>query len=202
MKRKGFTLSELIVALGIIGVVAAVAAPMINGIIPDKDKVLVLKVKRELSLINSDLLNNPTYYPKYDSTGTKKIGLDNTDISSDWPSSMDYTASNKYPLLVASQLSLTGDPATDGEKIIIFRTNDGLSWKFDTTTAPPYILTVDKDGFYVGKNSSAVKNADQFVFNIDTRGNVTGADALTRAYLNNPHKLNDRKADYKAAGIK
>ena len=39
MKRKGFTLAEVLVSLGIIGVVAAMVSPTMNKIIPNKEKV-------------------------------------------------------------------------------------------------------------------------------------------------------------------
>ena len=36
MKKFGFTLSEVIVTLGVIGIVAAITSPLLTGIIPDK----------------------------------------------------------------------------------------------------------------------------------------------------------------------
>ena len=46
---------------------------------------------------------------------------------------------------------------------------------------------------------STVITAIYFSFNIDINGAVTGRDALTKAYLENPSKLNDKKADYARA---
>jgi len=43
MKKLGFTLSEIIVTLCIIGVVAAITAPLIENLVPDKNKMMVLK---------------------------------------------------------------------------------------------------------------------------------------------------------------
>ena len=43
MKKFGFTLMEIIVTIGIIGVVAAITAPTINNIMPDKNKIKVMQ---------------------------------------------------------------------------------------------------------------------------------------------------------------
>ena len=47
--------------------------------------------------------------------------------------------------------------------------------------------------------SSSCPKPRAFKFQVDTYGNVTGADPLTKAYLENPNKLNDKKADYARA---
>ena len=47
--------------------------------------------------------------------------------------------------------------------------------------------------------SSSCENPNQFKFVVDDNGNVWGNDPLTRAYLANPYKMNDKKNDFKAA---
>ena len=41
MKRRGFTLTEVLVTIGILGIVTAVMAPVISNLIPDKNKAQV-----------------------------------------------------------------------------------------------------------------------------------------------------------------
>lgn len=216
MKKCGFTLSELIVALGLIGVIAAITTPMITSIIPDKDKILVLKVKKEIYDITSELLSNPSYYSKkYTNDGKLIIGLADYEQPAVWsptpPTTFDFY--KKYPVLFASQLQLKDNPVAAGSGsggTVTFTTADGISWRFScagrvcsgNSCKMTHSLTIDKDGFDKGKNKSAVKNPDQFQFNISETGAVTGSDALTQAYLNNPHKLNSRKEDYTTAKIK
>ena len=43
MRKKGFTLAEALIALGIVGIVAALALPMFNKTKPDSVKVAYLK---------------------------------------------------------------------------------------------------------------------------------------------------------------
>ena len=40
-----------------------------------------------------------------------------------------------------------------------------------------------------------------FEFTIDTYGKVAPSDSLSKAYLRNPHKVNDKKVDYAAAKV-
>ena len=42
MKRFGYTLAEALIALAIVGVVAAIALPMANKFMPDGNKILYL----------------------------------------------------------------------------------------------------------------------------------------------------------------
>ena len=41
MKKYGFSLSEILVALAVVGIVAAIITPMSSAILPDKNKVEV-----------------------------------------------------------------------------------------------------------------------------------------------------------------
>ena len=58
MKKFGFTLSELVVAVSIIGVASALIVPIVGKIIPDTKKVTVLKYHR---LIESAMID---YYSR------------------------------------------------------------------------------------------------------------------------------------------
>ena len=58
MKKYGFSLSEILVALAVVGIVAAIITPMSSAILPDKNKVEVLKAYNALSETTQNLLNN------------------------------------------------------------------------------------------------------------------------------------------------
>ena len=60
--KKAFTLSELIVAIGIVGVIAAMTTPFLSGLFPDGRKIQVLKAYRIISDINAELLSDPSIY--------------------------------------------------------------------------------------------------------------------------------------------
>ena len=65
MKKYGFSLSEILVALAVVGIVAAIITPMSSAILPDKNKVEVLKAYNALSETTQNLLNNNMIYYDY-----------------------------------------------------------------------------------------------------------------------------------------
>ena len=74
MKRLGFTLSELLIVLGITGVVAALILPALNGLMPDKTKMMYLKVYDELSEGIGELASDTSLFPVCIESGSETIG--------------------------------------------------------------------------------------------------------------------------------
>lgn len=228
MKKRGFTLSEIIITLGIIGVVAAITTPMLTGLMPDKNKVQVLKVHKTISDITKDLLKNPYFYHDYieevpSTFDIKRIGLGAAfdfygDVYAGLKGDLDltkykekYHGLQKYCYLLSEQMELE-EEVTENNQKYFFKTIDGVSWacEYDLKSeivddyryiTPTYFITVDLNGEEQGLGISYPdsKKPDQFKFLVDTYGNVTGNDPLTKAYLENPEKLNDKKKDYARA---
>ena len=210
MKKLGFTLSEVIIALGIIGIIAAITTPLIGGIIPDKDKIQVLKYHKNLSNLIEETLNDPSLYLKFYEEGHTCVGLGCVDqpVNPNYQSSI-YRGPNKLSYILASKLDLIASPRPVSAWKIEFITTDGVSLLSEQTAGGEteegeelvYEITMDLNDtkapncFY----SSSCKKPDRFKFYVDTYGKVTGNDPLTRAYLENPYKLNDRKKDYARA---
>jgi len=68
MKKNAFTLAEIVVTLGIIGIVTAMTAPSLMNLMPDKSKVEVLKVYK--------LINDATIEPNIITINNITIILD------------------------------------------------------------------------------------------------------------------------------
>ncbi len=197
MKKNGFTLAEVLIAVGLVAVVAAITSPMISSIVPDKKKVQVLKISKLVADINNELLNSPVFY--FRGSGSNCEGLDCKDrpIDPNWTDNANKRNSCmgeiKYRVLLEEHLDTIN---TDNNGT--FTTSDGVVWHFNSDR----VFYVDIDPR--GRNCSAgpnCNNPDRFIFQVDKFGKVRGGDALTRVYLSNPNKLNDRKADYSAAGL-
>lgn len=63
MKNKGFTLAEVLITLGIIGVITALILPAINNLRPDKNKVAYLKVYDTIASTIKNLASDSSIYP-------------------------------------------------------------------------------------------------------------------------------------------
>ncbi len=65
MKKSGFTLAELVVTLSIIGILAALVAPALTKLVPDKNKAVVLKYYALIGNAVNDILNDESLYHPY-----------------------------------------------------------------------------------------------------------------------------------------
>lgn len=206
MKKQGFTLSEIIIALGIISVIAVMTAPLLGNMLPDKNKVAVLKLYKTISDINTDLLSTPALYRKglCEDPAQPELTVDCEGLSFvNQPmvkpyDDAKYSRNAKYPLLLSSKLDLT-EEVNANVFPVEFTTSDGVTWSVDGEDGE-YQIDIDLNG-NASPNCSVCRNADQYTFHVDNNGRVTCVDALSQAYIANPYKLNDKKADYAAAGI-
>ena len=206
MKKFGFTLAEIVVSLAIIGIIASITAPIVSNMIPDKNKVQVIKVHKILTDINKELLNDPSlYYKQPTPPGDPHLkGLNQTGRVLREPLLLNqdlYQGKSKYIALLAGEYMKTdamSPPviAQDSDNGS-FVTIDGIEWVF---TGFNFYIDLNENGENCSYNSSSCLRPDRFNFIIDPdTGNITGGDPLTRAYLANPENLNDKKADYKTA---
>ena len=62
-KKTGFTLAEVLVTLGVIGVLAVVIIPSVQKTMPNKNYLLFRKTYNTLSSTVNDLLNDDVDYP-------------------------------------------------------------------------------------------------------------------------------------------
>lgn len=222
MKKFGFTLSEVIVALGIIGLVAAITAPMMEGVMPDSNKTKVLKYYKIISEINKEMLNDRGLYREQNTSTTDPLnplticrGFACTQAPTIDPYKGDsnYSGSTKYAYLLASKMQLAEDEEPVFSKgSLTFTTIDGVQVNISTMGLDPladgpqgwksfHNLTLDLDGEDGGchYDKDDCKKPDQFRFTVQYNGRLKPEDALTNAYIKNPHKLNDRKKDFEAA---
>lgn len=63
MKKNGYTLAEALIALGIVGVVAALMLPLMNKYKPDADKALFVRTYDSIVDATGSLVEDETIYP-------------------------------------------------------------------------------------------------------------------------------------------
>lgn len=195
MKKLGFTLSEILVAMGIIAVIAAMTAPMLDSIIPDKNKAKVLKVYKTLSSINADLLGDSSIYIIDEDGNCSGIDCKTLPANPKYNNAAQYSGDVKYCYLLADKLSRANSITQNGNTLT-FDTTDGLHWTLACTAGSNPTVTIKTDDSTDCQYGTCNdKKYNSFAFNIKNSGSVSGGDPLTKAFLMNPTKLNDKKTD-------
>ena len=196
MRKNGFTLAEIMVALSIVAVIATISAPLISSILPDRNKVMFLKAYKVLGDITQELVNDSAFY--IDGEECEGLNCVSLPIHEDFQDEI-YSGDNKFSYLLAAKMNTIDDPENNNGTVT-FQSTDGIQWS-SVKTENGYEVTVDfnRDA---GPNATYNENPerqDRFTFAVDRRGNITPVDYLSQAYLRNPHKLNDRQNDYATA---
>ena len=212
MKKFGFTLVECLLALAIVGIIAAVTLPAIKHSLPDKDKIAVLKTNKIIMDINEDILSNKrwTAYGEENCVGLQCINLSNPSffiLGQEYDDILiDATAKSfPYPVIFARHLQLNGDVTAKAIEngLVEFDTIDGNHWTISLLdNAGEFIITVDlmdskKARCTYDKTSCTAPG--QFSFYVDKQGKLYGNDPLTSAFLEHTDKLNYDEDDYNKA---
>lgn len=223
MKKFGFTLAEMVIAIAVVGVLAAASVPLVNSIIPDREKVQVLKAYKQLKSINQEIISNPSIYDPndpIDPNNQQRQGLLNTDPPLGWrPTNEDLrnfinnnngnNNNSKYSAILADYLKAEDYNYDNDNNNGSFTTPDGMLWIVEDEDNGIISITIDTKNIINNENNNAdntpncsygeqnCNSPDRFIFSVTaTDGRVEGIDPLTRAYLANPYRLSDRKNDY------
>ena len=141
MRRfKGFTLTELMIALAVIGILVAVVTPAIMKTRPNKNKMMVKKTFYTTEQIVSTLINDERLYPDMrDVCGEGVVpgadpnvycayGFDY--VESVTYEGVEYEGDTKFAELFKSRLNVKRDSAEDD---LVFYTTDGVKWDLRET---------------------------------------------------------------------
>ena len=206
--KKGFTLAELLIVLGITGITAAILLPAVNNLMPDKTKILYLKAYDELQQNIQSLASNSSLYPICLEQGDTTIGCqEHPLINTSKPLTKkfeSYTGDTKLCKLLAFSMdaqesckdeSFTYNNSTFKSNLS-FTTKNGMQWivspqariiESDKATYQSDIY-VDVDPSKKSKNclydSVNCKEPDRFKFLVAADGSVFPADPMGLMYVN------------------
>lgn len=142
MKRfnNAFTLTELLVALGVIGILCAILLPVIFNILPNQNTLMAKRAYYMTQTVIADLLNDEGCYPDKTSAndGDKRIGFDDGFGYTNcrlWGGSQNTgtinsegNANSKFATLFTDKIDLDGNTSGSGSGTITFSTKDGMNW--------------------------------------------------------------------------
>lgn len=69
MFKKSFTLSEIMIAMTVLGIIVAACVPIIMNMTPNKNAIMLRKAYYATVDIVSEIVNDPIYYPDDDASG-------------------------------------------------------------------------------------------------------------------------------------
>lgn len=208
MKKKAYTLAEALIALGIVGIIAAIMLPMANKFKPDGDKVLYLKNYDALVEAISYFSGSSDIYPVFNSNATgnyknliyenyplyNTIAVDNSEINIKLNS-----GEPKFCEILALSFGIDPSSAACNQTDLngttpSFTTKSGSDYIVKTTIKSPNQSTgyfkseilLDVDGLSKGKNclhSSSCPNPDKFKFVVYSAGQLYPTDKKGQEYL-------------------
>ncbi len=79
MKRKAFTLVEILLCIAIVAILATILARVISGVMPDVNKAKFLRVYNASKMIVADMVNDTSIYPD-DDPSSSLYGFGNTAV--------------------------------------------------------------------------------------------------------------------------
>lgn len=137
ISKKGFTLSEVMITLGLIGVLSAILIPTVTKITPSNNKVMLRKANYTLQKTISTMINDDTNYPP-DQTGTStdtppatvERGFNYTAIPT---GSNVPTGNNKFCYLFTQSLNTVETVDCTVGSTWAFSTTDGILWTVYST---------------------------------------------------------------------
>lgn len=179
-KMNAFTLSEVLIALLVLGIIIAASVPSIMRLSPNKNAAMMKKAYYTTETIVNELINDSNYYPEYNSDGNETSGFDNADQKRVVGTTIDTTTNRKFKCLFASKLNIKEnlENVCNAGGIDIVTTMDGMTWHLgglrDSYSAsyPVSHVEIDVDGksngvsVYNGdSNLGACPNADTWYTN-------------------------------------
>lgn len=206
--KKGFTLAEILIALGIISVMAALMATTFGHAKPDKVKMMYLKAYDSLCTAVANMANNDEIFQSIitNDVGGNTLTYNIQEAPLLDPQRPKDTAS--YPSSAQGSLKFarileTAFKGTDGHILsnnrYSFRSGPGnYTWLIEPLTSPLDITsTTTQNVSFCNHVTLTIDNADTFYFCVQPSGVVQVLDNKGQTFIDNrrnPRSVNDTPA--------
>lgn len=224
MKKQGYTLAEILICLGIIGILAAILLPLANKYKPDGIKATYVKTYYTLVETIREIASNQAIYPLTDSNFTYSynkaplFNLEEVTIGKDEngnpkkyggdEAKLCEVLSEFFPQSLEGEVSCQKGTITYSDTIFStpsFTTNKGVQFVIGTETdgqtnyqTDIYVDLNGEKGNNCLYDSKKCKAPDRFKFIITGDGHVIPSDPMGQEYLKT--RMNWRKTDVTPEG--
>ncbi len=131
--NNAFTLTELLVALGVIGILCAILLPVIFNLLPNQNTVMAKRAYYITTSVISDMINDASCYPDLTGAVNARVGFDDGfgyANCSEWGGDVNSgtittegNADSKFIQLFTDKVDLRGGGGSGS-----FETKDGMYW--------------------------------------------------------------------------
>lgn len=174
--RFGYTLAEVLVSLTVIGIIAAVAIPMIMNVIPNKSAIMIKKAYYTVDNVVKLLINDSYYYPDMKSNclqgndDGELVTITNTDTANNCYLGFDYV--ENLPLTIKSSGGTISNSASNKRHKLVY-----LFTSYLDAVKPfsDYIKENGDDFQFVETSDGMVFNLSDLLCFIDASGQVTNS---------------------------
>ena len=180
-KKRGHTLTEVLITLAVVGVVAGTLLPMVNKFRPDSVKIKYLQTYDAIKNLVSDLAENHTLFPavlvvagrSYNTYGFPFINEQNTTFCQSFVGGLNVANMTEADIRTAC----TGA----NPSVVDFEGKDGVAWRLTTerSIAPDVFLSTAE----VWLNGDRTDNTQHFTFQIGADGEISIRDQIGLSYL-------------------
>ena len=193
--KKGFSLSEMIITLGIVGFLAMILLPVLKSILPNEEMLKFKKAYYITERAVAELVNDEDLYPEsYEPDAKQYLG----NVSSQKSKGKTYEGSTKFCELFADKINRSSEVDCTTKTFVdrqlpsgTVSTTDGTVWILpvsnfsDETVAEDIFIDVNGNkGPNCKYDKSSCKKPDRFNVKVYQDGRVEVVGIMEREYLN------------------